>query len=158
MASHEIGDAELGAEANIEDGIPLSINERLIPNYWVLNIPSMKRSHEEPVKLYYLVFKPFDKGYDPDFIAYDHIIRKLGALEDYIITREINATKVHYNVMAWSTRDLTKLNDGQTNKYKISSQLVKTYLDKYTVYDYCFKESKERYFHHYLDYVYRVIR
>lgn len=148
--------------------------KRRLPYYGIKNaISIVKRSHEKPIKTFYLVFKPFNKLYDKSFNAIDHVRKRIGLNHKYeslIITREINATKVHYNVLVFTKDDMMDLHDRQTNKYKIYCQEVNADALRYTasgidvsgkhtyreqveaVYDYIFKESHVRKFIWKLDY------
>lgn len=109
--------------------------------------PIVERSYEQPVLLTFLTFKPFNSTYKRSFDAMDHVRKKIGSgHEAIIITREINATKVHYNAMVFSTKDLTCLHDKQTNYFKIFSKEVPM-ADKYKVHRYITKEATVRFFY-----------
>lgn len=111
----------------------------------------IKRSHEIPVEAYYLVFKPFDKNYDPGFNAIRHILRKLkGHWLDIIITREILASKVHYNVLLFDDEGV-ELHEKQTNRYYIFCQKLASVSDKHYVHEYMVKEVHRRPFYNNLD-------
>lgn len=115
----------------------------------------VERTYEQPFKWYFLTFKPFNKGYesDPAFYAkkgIDHCRKKIGKVTAYLITREIKATKIHINALVCSDRDLSKLHEQKTNKYFIYCEQVK---NRFQVFDYIFKESRERYFNKFIDFV-----
>lgn len=102
--------------------------------------------------IYYLVFKPKNKNYDPKKNLIDHVRKKVGKYSVIIITREIDATKVHYNVLVRTSEELSHLHDHQDSRFMISCQLVpnrKKDLD--TVHEYIIKESKTRYFYDNVD-------
>lgn len=114
----------------------------------------VSRTYEKPFKWYFLTFKPFDKGYIKDNLFYqkkgiDHARKKIGRVEAYYITREIKATKTHINALVCSDRDLSGLHEKKTNKYFIYCEEVK---NRFDVFEYIFKESKERYFNKNIDF------
>lgn len=89
---------------------------------------------------YLIVFAPLNKTYDDKFVAFDHIRKKCcTSLDSYIITKEVNATKIHWNLLINSSRDLLKFHGEHTNKFFIHVQHIKsgTHWD---VYDYITKE------------------
>ena len=97
------------------------------PNYTTLiSWPIVNRSYETQT-LHYMVFKPFNSNYDPDFNGIEHIRKYLSGRkinpEAMIITREIMSAKVHYNVMIWVCEDHDFYLEGkQTSRYRISHQ------------------------------------
>lgn len=117
-----------------------------------------KRTYEVPLRWYFLTFKPFDKNYERDIEEYlykgfDHCRKKIGKVEILIMTREIEAKKVHINVLCASDRRLdTLLHQKHTNRYFIYCQEC---VSAWDTFKYIFKESNARYFHKYLDYVVR---
>lgn len=120
----------------------------LLNNY--LRLPSwpiIMRSFEPPMELFMFQFKPFNKTYKPHYDFMDQLRKKIGKHEVVIITREINAAKVHYNALVISkTLKAEKFHDKQTNNHKI--YCVKCPMaDKYKVHNYITKESKVRYFY-----------
>lgn len=125
------GEAEDGA-TNIIKYDPTDPLGCFMPNYCLLHNylscpswPVVKRSYES--QLHYMVFKPFNKTYDPDYDAMDHIRKKicsLGNIDMYIIVREIKATKIHYHAMVWSDSPLFMLHEKQTNRFRIHYQEV----------------------------------
>lgn len=122
----------------------------LMSNY--LRLPSwylIRRSYEAPTRLYFLVFKPFNKNYNAKKDLMDHVRKKIGSgHKAVVITREINATKVHYNAMILTNKPdlVTTLHNKQTNIYKITCKECPL-ADKYRVHDYITKESRTRYFY-----------
>lgn len=117
------------------------------------------RSYELPDSWYFLTFKPFDKHYERDLEFYtrkglDHCRKKIGKVKAYIITREIQATKIHINVLCVTDRNLLKLHEKKTNKYFIHCQaLGRSQRDRDHVLGYILKESKTRFFRNFDDYV-----
>lgn len=119
--------------------------------YYIVN-----RTYEEPFKWYFLTFKPFDKPYMKDPLFYqkkgiEHCRKKVGTVQAYFYTREIIAEKVHINALILSKTDISKLHEKQTNKYYIYCQTIPN-IDRFKVFDYIFKESRERYFNKYIDF------
>jgi len=117
----------------------------------------VKRSYERPFRWYFLTFKPFNKNYEKDIDFYnrkgfDHVRKKIGKTEAMIMTKEIQASKIHINVLCCSERNLSELlHDKNTNKYHIFSEPCK---DRHLVLEYILKESRTRFFHEHLDYEY----
>jgi len=108
--------------------------------------PIIDRTHEEPMRLYFLTFKPFDSNYDPQFNGMDHVRNKLGTeYETKIISREILAKKIHYNAMVFTTKDLSHLHETHTRRYFIYCE-EKPMCSKRDIHYYIMKEAKERYF------------
>lgn len=102
--------------------------------------------------IYYLVFKPKNKRYDPKKNLLDHVRKKCGKHIAIIITREIEARKVHYNVLVRTAEDLLRLHDTQDSRFYIYCTAVpNTKKDVDTVHEYIIKESKTRYFYDNLD-------
>lgn len=92
---------------------------------------------------YLIVFAPLNKTYDVNFVAFDHIRKKICTSNDsYIITKEVNATKTHWNLLINSERDILKFNGQHTNKFYIHVQHI-TPFTHWTVYDYITKEFNE---------------
>jgi len=104
---------------------------------------------------YLLTFKPYDHNYDPDKDGME-IVRKLiskNVTEDYVITRETQATKIHFNAMvySWDCTLEAKLNNKATKHYKIYCKGFPID-DRVIVWNYIFKEARQRLFKHRLDY------
>jgi len=127
-----------------------SITSSLMNNYNRLKSwPIVRRSFESPTQLFYLTFKPFNKKYDPNIDYMDQVRKKLGTGHvAVIITREINATKVHYNCMVFTNKpDMVKnFHDKHTARHKIYCKQIKM-MDKYKVHHYIIYESQTRYFY-----------
>lgn len=126
----------------------------------------MNRSHEHPLHFFYITFKPFNKNYDKDYDGMTEVKKRIQKeeYESVIITREIKATKIHYNALIWSASDLDlKMHSKWTKRYKIFATRVGLislhrkdllgYKDEcMRVFDYVMKESCERTFVKNLDY------
>jgi len=117
----------------------------------------VRRSYERPHKWFMLTFKPFIKTYEKDINFYiskgfDHVRKKVGKVDAFIMTREINAAKVHINMLCCTTRALDiELHEKQTNKYFIYCQPC---IDRHCALEYILKESRTRFFYEYIDYQY----
>lgn len=132
-----------------------------IPRYNMMNnyerLASWKMLHNfyhVPVgsKNYFVVFKPFNKTKDEELDGLKHVRaylkNKKVKIDAVIITREILATRVHYNMLIQSTFDFMTLHDKQTSKYRMFVTEVKgTIRDVMACHEYIIKESKIRYFH-----------
>lgn len=97
----------------------------------------------------FLVFKPFNSNYDSKYDGLEHVRKKIGKEYQFlIITREIKATKVHYNVLVVSENSFMYLNERKTSRYMISCQDVNNDISNVSrVHEYIIKESQERLFH-----------
>jgi len=117
----------------------------------------IQRSYELPDLWYLITFKPFSKNYERDLAWYkykcfDHCRKKVGKVKVCVMTREINAAKIHVNMLVCSDRPLESLlHEKQTNKYFIYCQEC---ISKYDSYEYIIKESHQRVFKHNIDYQY----
>ena len=163
QANVSVGEAE--AEANIYDNIELPC---LFRNYRELFNRFKKWFEPEPLSegygmifsTYYLVFKPFNKTYDESFNAIDYIrkylTKKVGSdIINMLITREINESKVHYNVILKTINPIS-LHNVNTTKYKIHQQLcVEESTHVSNLLAYVLKEAKTRRMIKYLDYYYK---
>lgn len=119
----------------------------------------IERSYEGQ-KWYFIVFSPFNKPYikDPEWFEHKAIdsarkwINKKATA--YYITREIDATKIHSNILCVSPHDLLKKYHGKQcyNKYKMHVSELKDMGDRRRVLDYITKEQDKRTFKLYLDY------
>lgn len=124
-------------------------NYRSLPSWWLIG-----RTYEEDYHYVYLVYKPLEKNYDKNFDGMDHVRKHLKSnFEAVIITREVNAKKVHYNVMAickghMQLDKLLQLHEKHTSRYYVYSTYVnKTREDIDRVHEYIIKESRTRYFY-----------
>jgi len=114
------------------------------------------RSYEQPCRWFLVTFKPFSKNYEKDLIFYkygcmDHCRKKLGRdISCYVMTREIDATKVHVNILCCTKRDLeSELHDKKTNRYYIYAQECN---NRHDTFEYIIKESHTRVMHSKIDY------
>lgn len=116
------------------------------------------RSYEE-TNWYLVVFKPYDKAYekDKDWFAVKGLdsCRKLFKKpEAYILTREVNASKIHVNAIVATKIDMSYKHDKTyCNRYKIHVSQLRHVSDRISALDYITKESKDRTFVKYLDYL-----
>lgn len=114
---------------------------------------------EPPTRWHFLVFKPFNKAYDKNTEWYtkkglDYVRRLISDSHILFITKETMSAKEHINVMV-ACNDLKEF-DGQVtpnNKYKIYTKPLKDIGHRITVYNYITKESKERPYFQYIDWV-----
>jgi len=98
--------------------------------------------------IFYLVFKPKNAKYDPKKNLLDHVRKKCGKYGAIIITREVEATKIHYNVLVRTTEDLKRLHDSQDSRFYIwCKEVPNKNKDLSKVHEYIIKESKLRYFY-----------
>lgn len=108
------------------------------------------RTYELPYRWYFITFAPFNKNYERDIEWYktkgfDHCRKKVGKMEQYIMTRETNASKVHINIVCVVDRELRLTN---TNRYSVYCEPC---IDRRKAVEYILKESKKRYFENYID-------
>lgn len=126
-----------GAKAVEERKLLYSINGDKLPCEEVPNY--MIKCPWNSWKWYILIFKPLNSNYDPAYNALDWIrIKFCKKAECYLITREQNATKVHYNLMVYTDEDMTTYHEYRAPRYMIYSQLVRT--TPFEVYKYITKE------------------
>lgn len=151
MDSNEVGgrsEAECGATIN---GISTK--------YPLYRSAILERTYETPYNWYLLVFKPFNDSYERClnwylFKGIDQCRKKLGRCESYLMTREIDSTKVHVNAVACTSFDLTLYhNKNYCNKYKMHVQQLLSPFDREKAVDYIIKESSTRPWREYLDYI-----
>lgn len=140
----------------------------LLRNYLDLSQNIVNRYYPrvyENAECMYLVFKPFNKNYDFHFDAMDHIRKYIySTCQRYeqkvllmIITREIIATKVHYNVFLWvelpnNLGKIIQFHQKQTSRYRIHAEVLDSPYDREKVLDYMIKESAQRRFNYKIDY------
>lgn len=117
------------------------------------------RTYEDHV-WYYIVFAPYDRAYEADqqwFHTYCVDKARKWALNKgsaFFVTREVNATKVHSNLLICTSQDLHTKYHGKSayNKYRINVSLLADIGDRQRVLSYITKENKERSFKLYQDY------
>lgn len=120
----------------------------------------ISRSYEDPFKWYFVVFSPLDAAYAKDEAWFQY--KGLSKCRDLfkkptelIMTREIlRCAKTHVNALV-CCQTPPKLNNKNTycNKYYADVQLVLSPPARERVRSYIMKESKERPFIKYLDYI-----
>lgn len=120
----------------------------------------LNRSYEDE-DLYFLVFKPFNKTYKDNISFYNKkaldAIRKNfnnTGVYDYFISREINATKTHFNALLYSKQDMVSMYDGKNrlNRFRVRCTKIPK-LDRFRVMNYITKEARLRPFLHYIDFL-----
>lgn len=155
-----VREGEAVSEANYIN-IPYNIFNRYYHNLrnYLFN-PVITRSYEHPYKWYYIVWKPFNRSYDKDAQWYqtkglDKCRRQISNKANaYLITREIVAKKTHIHGLICSSQDLDLLHQKNCySKYKMHVSSVLSQADRHRVTDYLLKESKNRSFKKYVDYV-----
>lgn len=119
-------------------------------------------SIEGESKWYFLVFKPFNKSYDPNYNGMDFVRKwittKLAPVT-YVITRERLSAKIHYNVLLNCAIDVNKYHDHNLMKFRMYVEYLPDLINRMRVYKYITKEyyvnmiDWERYH----DYQYRLI-
>lgn len=154
-------------ETDSEDSIDMKLAECLFRNYRKCRREIVDRYYPrcyERASCEYLVFKPFDSNYDPSHNEMEHIRKYLyekikkndSRVLLMIITREVLATKVHYNVFLWRTikgiADINVFHNMKTSKFMIHSQDLENPGDRQRVLLYIIEESKFRRFNRYIDY------
>lgn len=147
-------DEHIAAERNLSDRV---VEGRILPRFnlcynynHLASWSIVTRSHEE-TKAFFMIFKPFLSNRDTPKQkrnAMDHVRKKImdEEVDDVIITREILATRIHFNALVFCKKDLSHLNDKKTSRYFITCKQV-PYADKYKVHDYIVKESRVRFFY-----------
>lgn len=152
MHPHHMG-AEALAEAEAIDTIEYNIE-----NYdWYLQCQKIvRRSYEYPYRWYYLTFKPFNEGYEPLSKDIDKIFNKLrSGAEFMLVTREIDATKIHYNVIVATHIDLSRLHNRVSHhRWKMYCDELDTTDYRMNVFKYMCKEARRRPFLKFIDYKY----
>lgn len=113
---------------------------------------------------YFVVYKPFDKGYDPDYNAFDYIrkyIKKYFKADTYVITRERISAKVHFNVLLHCDNDsLVRDYCGKNvTRFKLNVQYLNTHRDRKLVYEYITKEyyKLQQQWTRYCDFDYKIV-
>lgn len=117
------------------------------------------RTYEKPVRWFFVVFKPYNRAYnkDPAYFRIKGLSKCRDAFikpEAILLTREMEAEKVHINALVATTADPSYLHEkSYCNKYKVYVDEVCTRSSLLRVKDYILKESKHRTFEKYLDYI-----
>lgn len=141
------------SEAEPEDSFNNANNNAII---W----EPLHRSYED-CKWYYIVFAPYDKAYDKDSEWFSNYAvdkaRKWASTKSkaFYVTKEVEATKVHANLLICSASDLMKYHGKSAyNKYRMNVNELCTLGDRQRVLAYILKESENRSFKLYQDYYY----
>jgi len=119
----------------------------------------VERTYEDPLKWYFVVFKPFDRAYerDPHYFMYKGLSKCRDAFkrpEAILLTKEQQSNKVHINALVCTRQEVQTLHDkSYCNKYKIYVDSCDTLAERLRVRSYIMKESKNRTFEKYLDYI-----
>lgn len=118
------------------------------------------RSYE--MNCYFLCFKPYNKTYDSNLNWYNtkaldatrKLIQRFGA-KAYLITKEIFASKTHFNAIVYSEQDLVGLfnEKNRLNKFRCYAHRLAGPTDRHKVINYITKERKLRSFKLYSDYL-----
>lgn len=110
---------------------------------------------------FYIVFAPYNKAYENDQEwFYNYAVDKARKWacnkgNAFYVTREIDATKCHSNLLICSSSDLLKYHGKSAyNKYRINVSELHTLGDRQRVLSYINKESIQRPFKLYSDYYY----
>lgn len=124
--------------------------------------PLWHRSYELPCTAYYLVINPYEEVYKKE-INFFQSKRFLDSVQKYIkgkfdpiyyvITREINATRIHINVYMVCPRPITLKVGSVNHRYGLWFRVIDTFHEtRSDILKYMFKENKTRPFEQYLDY------
>lgn len=128
-------------------------------NWYHLMEGIVANTYELPVRWYLVIFKPYNAPYgrDPDFFKVKGIdkCRKLFRKPlAYVVTREVEAEKVHVNAIVATEQKLESQHDrSYCSKYKLHVQQLNTLGDRQRALVYITKEHKQRTFIKYLDYI-----
>lgn len=116
----------------------------------------ISRTYEEPLKWYFVVYKPYNRAYEkqPDWFQARGIDRVRKSLQSpaYILTRELLAEKTHINALFVSEFP-PKHESDLCNKYKLHVSELKDIGDRQRVLSYITKEAKDRPYVKYQDYI-----
>lgn len=121
----------------------------------------INRTYEEG-SWYFIVFAPFNAAYAKDTTYFNtkgmnrvnDLFRKDMKIDACMLTKEINATKVHINALVHSQSDLSKLHLKHCyNRYNMFVSILPTLSDRKNVLHYILKEEQERTFTKYVDYI-----
>lgn len=134
------------SEANIPT-VTYNIFNRYNPNFKGLLKKGFKsdRTYEDE-QTYYVVFKPYLRyeGTD-DLLRIEKCCRQHFKYKRILVTREINASSIHYNVLITSnTCPVAKHNRTLARDFRLHCQNVSTVKDINQVIDYMAKEADTR--------------
>lgn len=144
-----------GSEAVAEDIVKTETTKWSITRTYMFDL--IKQTYEAPFSWYFVVFAPFNRPYDKDPAWYQ--FKGMDAARKYfkrpiviIMTKEVLAAKTHVNALVCTDQ---KLCSGKnTGKYKLNIMQLASLGDRLRVLTYILKESDERQFLQYQDYVY----
>lgn len=110
---------------------------------------NLRDSYNQESKWYCLTFKPFNKAYDKDSDWFSNsalqAVRKKLPRGIQILTREVEATKVHINALISTDMDMVTKFHNKTILNKFKCWCIES-TDKQGWFDYIFKESRNRQF------------
>lgn len=128
-------------------------------NWYHLMEGIVENTYELPVQWYLVIFKPYNRPYerDPDFFkvkGLDKCRKLFRKPQAYVVTREVEAEKVHVNAIVATAQQLENLHDqSYCSKYKLHVQILHSLGDRRRALAYITKEHKMRTFTKYLDYI-----
>lgn len=138
-----VGEAGAGALPNMD--------HYLIPMRQLIS-----RTYENPIKWYFVVFKPYNQTYSKKYDWYQSKgidwCRKLVKAKGYIYTRELLADKTHINAIIASDSPPSH-NSDLGNKYKLYVTELFSRPDRERVLNYITKESLSRPYIKWQDYI-----
>lgn len=140
--------ASIMPEYNIFNRHYWQLFNRIIPEKW-----QYPRSYEG-CATYYIVFSPLNNKIDlpNDLQRIEKFCRTNFKYQRFIITREILATRIHYNVMLTSNKNVVLFNGKIKQKFYLDVQVVPNRYEQEKVVHYMLKESKKRQFKENTDY------
>lgn len=120
----------------------------IIPEKW-----QYPRSYEG-CATYYIVFAPLRNKVDlpNDLERIEKFCRTNFKYQRIIITREIKASRIHYNVMLTTNANVILFNGKIKQKFYLDVQVVPNSTHQRVIVSYMFKESKRRPFKENTDY------
>lgn len=151
----------------VKAGDTINIEPFKMPTYCLFrNFRKMIQEHlkyvlrtYEGANWYFLTFSPFNKNYQRDLDKYKdrgldivrrYLTRNLKGHHVLILTKEIEATKVHINALICTPHNLVKkMHKHRTNEYFIHCEYAQ---NREAILRYIFKEAENRYFKLYKDY------
>lgn len=107
-----------------------------------------KRTYEN-AQHYYIVLKPYTRynSKECDFVRIEKNLRRRFKYDRILITREILAKRIHYNILITSGSNICSIHDKTfTKNFKANVQLVDKIEDLPDIIKYMTKEADERQF------------
>lgn len=135
--------------------------DTMVDNKWLTKcLQWIQRSYESPYYWYQVVFKPFDNKYDanPEWFrdkSLDYAFKYFKRAQVKIVTREVNASKIHINALVCTDRPL--VHGRNLNRHKLYVSRLPDIGSRLRVFDYMVKERFDRPFYHYKDYNYHQL-